>query len=344
MKNNPVFQVLVVGNTTLLAAGNGVTDLAVGQLGVFNAETNLSIDPNGAFPDRIYFAVGLPDASGNLGDVRKSAGEYIRKALINRATSKAPVVESAQTTEIDFTGFVPAANKEYVLRFTFMNNDSMYMQGFNHPVKSFVVATGAVAPSLNAFINLWVAEIAKDPELLITGENVTSTKLKLTFAIEAKVTALGGLNPKYRALRPYAVKTAIGGDFVPANYTLTEGAPVYAQGSGYDIQQLEYLAGGWNGNPGVYRESDITSFIGYSTDVYADRSVNYWLLELNYEFESHSGGNLEYSNQLSTIIAIPNTASYYSMIAYLVDAFNAHNPVAGTIAAPVTTTTTTTAG
>lgn len=341
MKNNPVFQVLVVGNTTLLASGNEVTDLAVGQLGVFNAETNLSIDPNGAFPDRIYFAVGLPDASGNLGDIRKSAGEYIQKTRINRVDSQIPVAESAQVTEINFTGFVPAANKEYVLRFTFMNNDSMYMQGFNHPVKSFVVATGATAPNLGEFIDLWVAEINKDPELLITPLNVTDTKLQLTFAVESKVASVGGLNPKYRALRPYAVKTAIGGDFVPANYVLTEGSPVYAKGSGYDIQQLEYLAGGWNGNPGAYRDSLLTGLVGYQTELFADRAVNYWTLNLNYEFYSHSGGGLEYNNQLSTILAIPATDAYAAMIAILVDAFNAHNPVAGDIEAPVTTTTTT---
>lgn len=341
MKNNPVFQVLVVSNTSALAAGGKLEELAVGQLGLFNADTNLAVDPNGAFPEKFYFAVGLPNTAGTLGDIRKSSGEYIRKSKINTAYSQSPVAEAAQVSTLDLTGFVPAANKDYVVRFTFMNNDSMYMQGFNHPVKSFTITTGAVAPNLGDFCDLIAAEVNKDDEDVVVAANVGDTAVTFTFAIDAKVTALGGLNPKYRALRPYKVTVSIGGDFVPANYTLTVGSPTYAKGSGYDIQQQEYIAGGWIGNPGIYRESNLTGLIGYSTEVFADKAVNYWTLKLNYEFLSHSGGNLEYSNQFETLIAIPNTASYYALIAILVDAINAHNPASGSVAAPVTTTTTT---
>lgn len=343
MKNNPIFQVLVVSNTGICTTGYGLDQLAVGQLGLFDADTNLAIDPNGAFPDKVYWAVGIPNAGGTLGDIRKSAGEYIRKSKINTVFSQQSVDEAAQVTTINFAGFVPVKDKDYVFRFNFMNNDSMYMHGFDHPTKSFVVSTDPnTAPNLADFCTAVAAEFNKDTEQVIVAV-ATSTTVVLTFGIDEKVDSLGGLNPKYRSLRPYKVKVSVGGDFIPSNYTITTVEPVYAQGLGYDIAQLEYLAGGWNGNPGIYRDSTLTGLIGHSTKIFADITAKYWTMRLNYEFESHSGGNLPYSNQLETLIAIPETGGYSTIIALLVDSINAHNPASGGVAVPTTSTTTTTA-
>jgi len=346
MKNNPIFQVLVVSNTGICTTGYGLDQLAVGQLGLFNADTNLAVDPNGAFPDKFYWAVGIPNSAGTLGDIRKSAGEYIKKSKINTAFSQASVTEAAQVSTLNLTDFVPAANKEYVIRFSFMNNDSMYMHGFDHPTKAFVVSTGAIAPSLADFADSIAAEVNKDTEGLIIAtvpivNGGADTHVVFTFGVDEKVDTLGGLNPKYRKLRPYKVNIGIGGDFIVTDYILTSVEPVYSEGLGYDIAQLEYVAGGWNGNPGIYRDSTLTGLIGHSTKIFADASTKYWTLRLNYEFESHSGGNLPYSNQLETLIAIPEGATYAALIAILVDAVNAHNATSGTVAAPVTTTTTT---
>ena len=340
MKNNPVFQVLVVSNTSALAAGGKLEELAVGQLGLFNADTNLAVDPNGAFPDKFYFAVGIPNAAGTLGDIRKSTGEYIRKSKINTAYSQLPVAAASQVHTIALAGFVPAANKDYVFRLTFMSANTMYMQGFNHPVKSFVVSTGTVAPNLATFQDLIVAEVNKDVEGLVVASK-NSTNVIFTIGAEDKTATLGGLNPKYAFLRQFKTTLSIGGDFEIGQYTVTTTGPVYEQGSGYDIAQMEYIAGGWNGDPGIYRTGEINGLIGFNTPIFAVAGTKYWTLRLNYEFESHSGGNLEYSNQLETLIAIPNTAGYAALIAVLVDAINAHNPVSGEVVAPVTTTTTT---
>ena len=58
---NPVFQVLVPsGNAALLAAGSTPSSLAVGQLGIFNLHTGLSIDGTALADARdIFMAVGL---------------------------------------------------------------------------------------------------------------------------------------------------------------------------------------------------------------------------------------------------------------------------------------------
>lgn len=337
MKNNPVFQVLVVSQATAAAPGALLEALTVGQLGIFNADTNLAVTPSAPFPDKFYFAVGIPNASGTLGDVRKSAGEYIKKALINTVYSQDAKAGVNGVTTLTLTGFVPASNKDYVIRFTFMNADTMQMQGFNHPTKTFVISTKEVAPTLSVFQDLIVAEVNKDPEALVLAAKVGTT---VTFTVkgEDKVTTLAGLNPKYHYLRQFVVKTAIGGDFVPSNYTLTVVDPIYEQGSGYDIAQQEYIAGGWNGNSGIYRESDLTSFIGYGTDIFSVAGTYYWTMRLNYEFFSHSGGNLPYYNQLETVIAVP--ASNSALIAILVAMINTYNVTSGIITIPVTTTTT----
>ena len=44
-RNNDVFRVLPVTNCTLLPDGGQVESLGIGQLGAFDADTNLSIDP-----------------------------------------------------------------------------------------------------------------------------------------------------------------------------------------------------------------------------------------------------------------------------------------------------------
>lgn len=340
MKNNPVFQVLVASSDTILPAGGALETLAVGQLGCFNAETNLSVNIGAALPDKFYFAVGIPNAQGTLGDIRKSSGEYIRKSKLNTAYAQSAIAPASQVHTVALAGFVPAANKDYVFRLTFMSANTMYMQGFNHPVKSFVVSTGAVAPTLDALLDLMVLEINKDVEGIVVASK-SGTSLVLTIGSEDKVATLAGLNPKYAFLRQFKTTLSIGGDFAIGDYTVTTTGPVYEQGSGYDIQQMEYLAAGWNGDPGIYRTGEINGLIGFATPMFAIAGTQYWTLRLNYEFESHSGGNLEYSNQLETVIATPIANT--TLIAALVAMINTHNPVGGEVAVQVTTTTTTAA-
>lgn len=339
MKNNPVFQVLVVSANAHCPAGYRLDQLTVGQLGLFNAETNLAIDVVGSLPAKYYFAVGLPNSAGTLGDIRKSAGEYITKALVNSAYSQNPAAAAAQTILLDMQGFVPAASKDYVIRLTFMSANTMGMQGFNHPVKSFVISTGVAAPSLAAFQHLVIDAINADDEGIIVATEDGTDQTTLTIGADDKITTIGGLNPKYHYLRNLKVTISLGGDWTPNDLTaVTSTGPTYEEGSGYDIKQLEYIAGGWIGNPGVYRESDLTGLIGYSTDTYAVTGTSYWTLKLNYEFKSNSGGNLEYSNQLETVIAIPSDSDHAGLMGELAYLFTTDNPVAQGLVNVVTTT------
>lgn len=345
MNNNDVFQVLVVSNPTILGAGGLLETLAVGQLGLFNSDTNLSITTAAKFPNKIFFAVGLPNDLGTLGDIRKSSGEYIKTSLISQALSQTPVTGSPQVTTLDFADtFIPVKATDYVIRFNFMNASTLMLFGFNNPVKSYTIHTNnLVAPSISEFQDLIVAEVNNDIEELVVAAKVGTT-VTFTVAAEDKVTSIGGLNPKYHFLRQFKIATSLSVNFTDSVCTLTTVDPVYEQNSGYDLQQLEYVAGGWIGNPGVYRESELTGLIGYSIDIFAVAATNYWTLRLTYGHESHSGGNLPFNNELETIIAVPYTSSYVTLINKLVVMMNTYNSVSGTVVNILPTTTSTTTG
>ena len=80
-RNNDVFQILV-GKTqdTILAADNYPKDLLPGQVGIFDAKTNVSLDET-ATPTEFYIGVGIDsDGDGVTDNIAKSAGQYIQTA------------------------------------------------------------------------------------------------------------------------------------------------------------------------------------------------------------------------------------------------------------------------
>lgn len=80
------------------------------------------------------------------------------------------------------------------------------------------------------------------------------------------------------------------------------------EGSGYDIKQKEYHAGGWNGKPGVYRASTALGLAMPGFDYMADTSVKYDQFHLVYDQFSTAGWG-EYLNNLMTVVAIPATST-----------------------------------
>lgn len=354
MKDNPVFQVLVAANSTILAAGNGVTDLAVGQLGIFNAETNQSVATNAALPNKFYFAVGLPNAAGTLGDIRKSAGELITKSLVKRVRSSAYTAGQQQVIDIDLTNFQPVYNEDYVIRLEFQSGQTMNLNGFTNPIKSFVFNTGTVSTgnyTLADFIDNFAAEINLDVEGLVVATNVSDTTLRLTIGSEDKEYFINGVNRRYDALREFNVNWGLSQGFETGGvYTVTSTGPVYESGSGYDIKQLEYVAGGWIGNPGVYRTSELNGLLYSDIKTFAVETTGYFEMRFEHEAKYTSGGSLDYTSVLETVIAIPYTTEYETLINALVTMVETYLPDAQdgvssvTITTTSTTTTTTTTG
>lgn len=86
----------------------------------------------------------------------------------------------------------------------------------------------------------------------------------------------------------------------------------FEEGSGYDIRQKEYHAGGWNGRPGPYVVSGGHGLPYEGIDIYANSNVKYNQISLTYDVFT-VGGWQEFLNNHNTIIALPATADFDAM-------------------------------
>lgn len=146
ISQNPVFQVLVVNNNiAALAAGNPVSALAIGQIGFFSYETNLSIDGTVPSANRsFYIAVGVdPNGTGSLADVTKSAGNSIQLGGIRAFTAKP--YQAAQNKQIQLKIGAVTCNTEYGVRFEIRSDALSHIYGYNFPYKSFSAFTAPCA-------------------------------------------------------------------------------------------------------------------------------------------------------------------------------------------------------
>lgn len=139
--NNPVSQILPAsGNAAILAAGSRESSLAVGQLGIFNYKTGLSIDSTSTLDstNEFYISVAYTDANGNL-NVRRSAGQMIQGKAITALTYRCYSPGQAQLTDI--TGFTANCNTEYAIKVRLQLEKAYLDYGFNLPGKTFTYVT-----------------------------------------------------------------------------------------------------------------------------------------------------------------------------------------------------------
>ena len=116
------------------------------------------------------------------------------------------------------------------------------------------------------------------------------------------------VNPKYFKQREIrAIPSLIGGNCKWGDFTETQ-AMTYEIGRGYDVKELEYVAGGWNGKPGPYRQS-ILHGLPFMDFEYLALKDHYYNVH-TFQYDQFSvGGWLEYLNNLSTYIAVDLGAS-----------------------------------
>ncbi len=338
MKTNPINQVLVVTNPAILAAGGAISTLSPGQLGIFNYDTGLSIATFATLPAKFYLAVG--EGTGNvLSDVRKSSGECLRKSMLNTAFSKGYKAPVDQVHTITFgAGFTALRGEDYTLRLNFYSGHILSQNGFAIPSKAFtysppIAGDPTAAFSTADFTTGLAAVINADPEKIIVATRSANT-LVLTIKSEAKAIDLGGINPNYDFLRQITATVSLSNGFEDGGATTAITTPaVYEQGSGYDVRWEEYIAGGWNGNPGIYRDSNILGLFWGATNLKADVSKRYWQMRVNYGIPSNSGGMLNYVNENETLIVIEDILANNALAVLL----NAIFAGAGTVATEVMT-------
>lgn len=108
----------------------------------------------------------------------------------------------------------------------------------------------------------------------------------------------------------------------------------YSEGSGHDLKWEEYLAGGWDGKPGPYRQSNLTGLARQGFEYFISPTANYHQLVLAYDLEANAGWH-EYKNNLQTIIAIPeaDTTTLANLVTMFDLIFTQFGGMAGDVAA-----------
>ena len=152
--------------------------------------------------------------------------------------------------------------------------------------------------------------------------------IRLT-SVPTKIRNYCSVNIKYTKLRATNLIVTTPEGFTCNGTVTTVQELQYSEGKGYDVKQLEYVAGGWNGKPGPYRVSETTGLARDGFVYFASQSVNYQILSLTYD-QMSVGGWLEYLNNLETIVAIPcgDTTTLTGLVAILDAIFTQFQPKA----------------
>lgn len=349
-RNNDVFRVLPVNNCNLLDAGNSVEDLTPGQLGAFDADTNVSINAfTNPMPKNIFFALAYTTPSGGV-DYRTSAGQLIQRQGIVGFTEK--LCNSGSPMKVTVGNFKAECDTEYGVRVEFRNAKINRIQGFNQFSKAFMVKTpccddcaeGCGSLDANVLTQLFVKQINADVAGLLFAQPVARQALtaathgtSVNYAegavmTDADVAQLIVFNSTalpaamvyadfqlvsqplqigsfcqvnlhyYKLLETVLIVSLIEG-FGCSGATTVNEYPVYAEGTGINIQQKEYHASGWAGS-GPYKLSDVTGTAKGDIIFLADKNTNYDQIILEHNQTSESGWK-EYSNTLSTVFAYP---------------------------------------
>ena len=133
-----VFSLLVgTANVVLLAKDRKVEDLVEGQIGVFNSDTNLSIDAtvlSSTRPANIFFAVN------NKGVISFSAGQDIQTPLVIGLTG-ASAKEGVEHI-VDITDYAVECETDYAIKVEFRSGLIYQRQGYVPYTKTYAARTG----------------------------------------------------------------------------------------------------------------------------------------------------------------------------------------------------------
>lgn len=235
-KNNPVSSVLIAsGNAALLTAGQPISALAIGQLGIFNADTHLAINTATVQAgQRFYIAAGMNNGSGVM-TPRFSAAQEIQKEHVNALTARNWT--QSRVGIFDITDFTVECNTDYGIRIGMQNQAAYTTHGFNTPANTFVVrssccATCATCASgdVNDLVYKLATSINNDPNGLMAVTFI-NTQNTLTVAGTASATTnttftLNGVAVS-AAITSGDTATVAAGKIVTAINALTD-SPFYA--------------------------------------------------------------------------------------------------------------------
>lgn len=327
MRNNHVFSVLPIGDVAVLAKDLTLDDLAVGQIGIFNAATNTSIDATQvASVSNFYLAVAVDrDGDGIVDDFVRSAGDSISKMRVVAYEGQCGVTAAPKILKVAGFGGGCCSN-DYGLKLHFYNTRIGTNFGFNDLTKSYIVHTDCCgdccdgcteAPCVD-LMELLVAEINADPDALVTAALIDPSDDSLIEDLETWKTANPDTCPNiqitgtFESIKDYCI---VNEDYIEPNgltFSVSQigwSCPVtittlqeltYAQTTGYDAAWDEYVAGGWNGRSGPYRQYESGPYKKPNAGL-VDKSKLYNTVHLTYD-DVHASGFQTFTDTLNTTI------------------------------------------
>lgn len=340
-RNNDVFQVLVA-KTALATPATPIGDLAVDQIGIFDSQTNESVDPTKP-PKEFYLAVGVNDGQGGatLADINKSSGQMIQRDNVRFYQAQPYSAGAPEIVEI--SGFNAKCDTEFGIKLEFRNQKIYNLQGYNQFSKTYIVKTPCCGSACdpctpvdgNELVKQFVDAInadkdglviagAIDPtddtpiadmDVFINDNKVVNTDGDTTNDVVAKISLTTvplnvyrfcDINLMHFKPRETVMIVSLTAGFECSGTVEVIQDVAFEQGAGYDVKQREYKAGGWNGKPGPYRVSEVTGTAKNNFRYFADTSEKYHRINLTYD-QFSIGGWQEYLNNLATEIYFPES-------------------------------------
>jgi len=124
---------ITTGDQAIATVGESLSDLALGQIGIFDAETNLAIDGSGA-NRKFYLA---------LATTKDGKREYVKTEVITAADVESYNTRCASAPREGVYDLVvdgcSNCSEDYVLKFNITSPSDFYKMGYQPLYKSFVV-------------------------------------------------------------------------------------------------------------------------------------------------------------------------------------------------------------
>ncbi len=178
-RNNDVFKVLVTtGNQDLLTAGGSVDSLALGQIGIFDAQSNISVDETSVPPRSVYFAVAVDrNGDGLKDDIEVSAAQHIQTKNVKELSFRPHT--PGQNLVLDVVDYADAeCDSDYTLKIEIRDQEIYRLQGHNQFTKTFSVRTDCcvgteVSQDANKLTKLLRDAINLDETGMFSADSVT---------------------------------------------------------------------------------------------------------------------------------------------------------------------------
>jgi len=308
MKKNNVFTILVAkGNHEIVAKNKKIDDLAVGQLGIFNADTHSAVDDMTSVKE---FYVAVNTGKGIKTSVNTILIKNITDYNIVKCSDEQPHI-------IEVSDLKAYCNKQYGLKIEFRNTQIYNHYQHNSFTANYVVDTpcckGCAGEcdivDCNELVKRLINAINNDNRGLVKAEAINPTtnavitnidnfiatnsavntdddptndvclKIRLT-SIPLAVHQFCSINAKY--YKPRLTKMVVSfTEGFDCNGTIKEiQAGAVGSGSGYDVKQREYEALGWQNSSGAYRISETTLLPNEDIVYYATTNEKYAIFNL----------------------------------------------------------------